>query len=40
MIEKTGSIAGASKPDELSRTLNETYDQTLKVITDFKLQMN
>lgn len=40
MIEKSGSLALSSKPEELGKIINDTYEQTLKVVNEFKLQVN
>ena len=39
LIEKAGSIAVSSTPDELSRILAETYEQTARVAREFGLQL-
>jgi hypothetical protein len=31
MIEKTGSVAVSSTPEELARLLRETYEQTARI---------
>jgi tripartite-type tricarboxylate transporter receptor subunit TctC len=38
MIEKTGSIAVASTPEELGRVLIETHEQTAGIVREFGLQ--
>ena len=39
LIEKAGSIAVSSTPDELSRILAETYEQTARVAREFGLHL-
>ena len=39
LIEKSGSIALSSTPEELARILAETYDQTAKISKEFGLQL-
>ena len=39
LIEKAGSIAVSSTPDELARILAETYEQTARVAREFDLQL-
>ena len=39
MIERTGSLAVSSTPEELAKTLAETYQQTEKVSREFGLQL-
>jgi tripartite-type tricarboxylate transporter receptor subunit TctC len=39
LIEKTGAVALSSTPDELARTLAETYEQTARVAREFNLQL-
>jgi tripartite-type tricarboxylate transporter receptor subunit TctC len=40
LIEKAGSIPLASKPEELSKIMMDTYDQTLKVVNDYGLNVS
>ena len=39
LIEKSGSIALSSTPEELARILAETYEQTAKISKEFGLQL-
>jgi tripartite-type tricarboxylate transporter receptor subunit TctC len=39
LIEKAGSLAVSSTPDELARILAETYEQTARVAREFGLQL-
>lgn len=39
LIEKTGSIAVSSTPEELARILAETYEQTSRISREFGLQL-
>jgi tripartite-type tricarboxylate transporter receptor subunit TctC len=39
LIEKAGSIALSSTPDELARILTETYEQTARIAREFDLQL-
>ena len=39
MIEKAGSIAVPSTPDELAHTLRETYEQTERIAAEFGLHL-
>ncbi len=39
LIEKTGSIAVSSTPEELAKILAETYEQTAKISKEFGLQL-
>jgi len=38
MIEKAGSIALSSTPEELAKILAETYEQTVRIAREFGLQ--
>jgi tripartite-type tricarboxylate transporter receptor subunit TctC len=40
MIEKAGSVAVSSSPDELAKILAETYEQTARVARDFGLHVD
>lgn len=39
LIEKAGSVAVASTPEELARTLRETYEQTARIAREFNLHL-
>jgi tripartite-type tricarboxylate transporter receptor subunit TctC len=39
LIEKAGSVAVSSTPDELARILAETYEQTARIAREFDLQL-
>ncbi len=39
LIEKAGSIAVASTPDELAHILRETYEQTARIAREFNLRL-
>ena len=39
MIEKTGSVAVSSTPEELARVLADTFEQTERVSREFGLQL-
>ena len=39
MAEKAGSIALSSTPEELSKILAETYEQTARISREFGLQL-
>ena len=39
LIEKAGSVPIASTPEELARTLAETYEQTAGIVREFGLQL-
>jgi tripartite-type tricarboxylate transporter receptor subunit TctC len=39
LIEKTGSIAVSSTPEELAKILAETYEQTARISKEFGLQL-
>jgi tripartite-type tricarboxylate transporter receptor subunit TctC len=39
LIEKTGSIALSSTPEELAKILAETYEQTARISKEFGLQL-
>jgi tripartite-type tricarboxylate transporter receptor subunit TctC len=39
MIEKTGSVAVSSTPEELAKVLAETYEQTSRISREFGLQL-
>jgi tripartite-type tricarboxylate transporter receptor subunit TctC len=39
LIEKTGSIAISSTPEELAKILAETFDQAAKISKEFGLQL-
>ena len=40
LIEKAGSVPIASTPEELARTLAETYEQTAGIVREFGLQLD
>lgn len=40
LIEKAGSVPIASTPEELARTLAETYEQTASIVREFGLQLD
>jgi tripartite-type tricarboxylate transporter receptor subunit TctC len=40
MIEKAGSLPLSSTPDELSKILAETYEQTAATVREFKLEQD
>ena len=39
LIEKAGSVAVASTPEELAQTLRETYEQTARIAREFDLHL-
>jgi tripartite-type tricarboxylate transporter receptor subunit TctC len=39
MIEKAGSVALSSTPEELEKILLETYEQTARISREFRLQL-
>jgi len=39
LIEKAGSIAVASTPDELANVLAETYEQAARIAREFNLRL-
>jgi len=40
LIEKAGSVAVSSNPEELSQILHETYEQTARIAREFGLQLD
>ena len=40
LIEKAGSVALSSTPEELSQILRDTYEQTAGIAREFGLQMD
>jgi tripartite-type tricarboxylate transporter receptor subunit TctC len=40
LIEKAGSVALSSTPEELSQILHQTYDQTARIAREFGLQLD
>jgi tripartite-type tricarboxylate transporter receptor subunit TctC len=40
LIEKAGSVALSSSPEELAQILHETYEQTARIAREFGLQLD
>ena len=40
LIEKAGSLALSSSPEELAQILHETYEQTARIAREFGLQLD